>query len=435
MNSPTNGIKGILQNLSWLFADRMLQFTVGLGVSIWVSRYLGPAQFGTFSYAIAVVSLFGTFASLGLRSVVIRELLQKPTLKTTILGSAFVLLLFSGILSVLASLLFAYLTDQRILLLVGIIAVGLLFQSMQSAAFYFEAHLQSKYLAYANNSAYLLASSLKVLLILTHAPLFAFGAVSALEIVFSSVMLVFLYQKVHTLRIWKWRFSKLTAQSLLNNSYPIILTSLMIVIYTRTDQMMIRHYLSEREVGYYAAAIRLSEVWYFVPMLVQSSLFPSLIKFNETSSPQNRAKRQAYFSLMTVFSYLIAIPTSLLAKPIISILYGQAFMPSAIILSISIWTLPFVSLGVARNAMLVANNQTKLPLFFTTCGALLNVGLSIMLVPRMGALGAGLSTLVSQVVSSYLSSFFLPSTIHLGLEMTRAIFLPNLKLIRSYVKL
>ncbi|MGA7953907.1 MAG: oligosaccharide flippase family protein, partial [Gloeobacterales cyanobacterium] len=96
-------LKKALTNVSWLFGDRILRMGVGLFVGVWVARYLGPEKFGLFNYASAFVALFSTFATLGLDSIVVRDLIQDPSGKNETLGTAFILKLIGGILVLLST--------------------------------------------------------------------------------------------------------------------------------------------------------------------------------------------------------------------------------------------------------------------------------------------------------------------------------------------
>ena len=70
------GFMRYFKNTSWLFAEKILRMFVGLFVGIWVARYLGPEQFGLFSYAQSFVGLFTAMATLGLDGIVVRELVK-----------------------------------------------------------------------------------------------------------------------------------------------------------------------------------------------------------------------------------------------------------------------------------------------------------------------------------------------------------------------
>src|SRR5450830_791997 len=83
------GFQRYLSNASWMFAERILRLIAGLFVGVWVARYLGPEQFGVFSYALAFVAIFGNIAKLGLDDIVVRDLVQAPDKADVYLGTAF----------------------------------------------------------------------------------------------------------------------------------------------------------------------------------------------------------------------------------------------------------------------------------------------------------------------------------------------------------
>ncbi|MDP3051062.1 MAG: oligosaccharide flippase family protein, partial [Eubacteriales bacterium] len=85
------GLRRILANIGWLTGDNILRMGVGLFVGVWVARYLGPEQYGTLNYAIAIVGLFSAFSKLGLDGIVVRNIVRDPSSKDEILGTACVL--------------------------------------------------------------------------------------------------------------------------------------------------------------------------------------------------------------------------------------------------------------------------------------------------------------------------------------------------------
>jgi len=64
----------IVDNISWLFFDKILRMGVGVLVGVWIARYLGPEQFGLLNFATAFTSLFGAIAALGLQGIVVRDI-------------------------------------------------------------------------------------------------------------------------------------------------------------------------------------------------------------------------------------------------------------------------------------------------------------------------------------------------------------------------
>ncbi|ENM3897673.1 oligosaccharide flippase family protein, partial [Vibrio cholerae] len=80
-----------LKNTSWLLVDNALKLIVGLFVGVWLARHLGPEEFGIYSYAISFVAIFGGVATLGLDSIVVRELVKQEDRNAEILATTYVL--------------------------------------------------------------------------------------------------------------------------------------------------------------------------------------------------------------------------------------------------------------------------------------------------------------------------------------------------------
>ncbi|MFT7140382.1 MAG: O-antigen/teichoic acid export membrane protein, partial [Sulfitobacter sp.] len=96
------GIRRYASNTLWLLLERVYRLAVGLGVAVWVTRYLGPENFGLLSYVQSLVFMFSALATLGLDSIVIRELVKHEDQRDELLGTAFVLKLVGSIVMLLS---------------------------------------------------------------------------------------------------------------------------------------------------------------------------------------------------------------------------------------------------------------------------------------------------------------------------------------------
>ena len=274
-----HGLQAALSNTGWLLADKILRMSVGLFVWVWIARSLGPEQFGLWNFVTAFTALFCAFATLGLDGIVVRELVKNPERQNDLLGSAFVLKFIGGVISLLIALLAISLVrsgETLTLWLVGLSAAGFIFQSVNVIDFYFQAKVQSRYTVYAASGAFVLMTLVKIFLLLTSAPLIAFAWAGLGEIALTAIFLLVAYRfNHHNMR--EWRYDGRVARELLRASWPLILSGLAIMIYMRIDQIMIGQMLGDKEVGLYSAAVRISEVWYFIPMAIVSSVFPAII--------------------------------------------------------------------------------------------------------------------------------------------------------------
>lgn len=390
----------VAANASWLFADRFLRMGVGLVVGVWVARYLGPEQFGLYNYAIAFVSLFSAFATLGLDNIVVRDLVRDPTCRDEILGTTFALKLIGGLFTLLLTVgIISLLRPNETLThwLVGIIAVGMIFQAFDAIDFWFQSQTQSKFTVYARSTGFLLITIVKLILIWMQAPLIAFAPISSAEIFIGAVGLIVAYQ-VNGYRFKAWQAQLQRAKQLIKESWPLILSGLTVYIYSKIDQVMLGTMLSEQsELGFYAVAVKLSEVFDFLPLVINISLIPKLTEIRHKDYKIYLEKFQIYFDTMLVLWLLVAIPVSLLAPFIVNYLYGESYAKSAHILSIYIWAQFGSNLGVARSSFLLLEGKQMFSLYLSATGAFLNVLLNLFLIPKYGAIGATIATLFTYI--------------------------------------
>jgi len=397
------GFMRYFANTSWLFGEKILRMIVGLFVGVWVARYLGPERFGLFSYAQSFVGLFVVIAGLGLDGIIVRELVKDESKRDALLGTAFRLKLIGAFLALIALAIAVNLSRQDSLttLLIFTIASATVFQSFNVIDFYFQAKVLSKYIVYPNIISLLISSMVKIWLILNDAPLLHF----AYSILFDSFILIcgFLYFYRHKKHlVSQWFFDKKLARSLLKDSWPLILSGLVISIYMRVDQIMIKEMISVEAVGQYAAAVRISEAWYFIPMVIASSLFPAIINAKKQSEALYYARLQKLYDLMVWMAIAIALPMTFLSDWVVNLLYGEQYNQAGSVLMIHIWAGVFVFLGVASGKWFISENLQMLAFWRTFYGMVVNVALNFLLIPKYGIQGAAISTLIGQIFAAYL---------------------------------
>ena len=401
------GFMKYFKNTSWLFGEKILRMFVGLFVGIWIARYLGPEQFGLLSYASSFVGLFTAFATLGLDSIVIRELVKDETKRDLLIGTAFWLKLFGAIVVLLILALAVQFTsnDQFTNTLIFIIASATVFQSFNVIDFYFQSKVLSKYVVYANIISLFVSSVLKIVLILNEAPLIAFAWVMLFDAFVLACGYIYFYLHRH-LSFRAWKFHRTTATSLFKDSWPLMFSWMFVAVFMKIDQIMIKEMLDAEAVGQYAAAVRLSEAWYFVPAAIVMSLFPAIINAKKQSEKLYYTRLQKLYDLMVWMAITIALIMTFLSDWIVNLLYGEAYYEAGTVLMIHIWAGVFVFLGLAFGKYLTTENLTKKALYRTSLGALLNIMFNFVLIPKYGINGAAIATLIGNLVAHYVYDFF-----------------------------
>ena len=417
-------LQAILGNSSWLFADKVLRMGIGVFVSVWVARYLGPERFGLLSYAWAFVALFGAIANLGLDGIAIRELVRKPERKNEILGSVFMLKLLGGCIAfftVLIAIAYFDSTDTKTQLLVGIVAGGMIFQAFDTVDLWFQSQVKSKFTVIAKNVAFFVATAIKIFLILSKASVVAFACASIAEMALGALGLSVVFRLLGN-NCGELRPNLNYMQALLAESWPLVFSGLAITLYMRIDQVMLEKMVGSHEVGIYSAALRLSEVWYVIPSVIVSSVMPSLTETHAISKKLYYDKLQKLFNLLVRLALVVIIPITFFSATIINLIYGPSFIGAGTVLAIHVWTAIFVFLGVAQSPHVMNEGLFKIALFQTMLGAVVNIGLNFFLIPAYGGNGAAVATLVAQMVSTYFVLFFFKSTKIVFLMQNKAIF-------------
>lgn len=406
------GVRRYGINTAWLFTEQVLRLIAGFFVGVWVARYLGPEKFGLFSYALAFVSIFQGIAKLGLDGIVVRDLVQEPEKRDVYLGTSFWLKLIGGVITflIIAIILFIqsiftsnFFTETNIYIL--IIAFGIIFQSFEVIDFYYQATVQAKYISIRRIIQLILSSIIKIFLVLTGADLIWFVLVSLFDIISLSIMGWLIYRSQGLPNFVRY-FDIETGKKLLKDSWPLLLSGIAISIYMRIDQVMIKNMLGDREVGLYSAAMRLVEVWYFIPMIITQSVFPAIVsRYNDKQEFYRRL-----VILSAVMGYLglfLSIILSLSSYFIIKILYGEKFLDAASTLSIAsfIIFITFWMSGVGRRQ---AIDMQKFALFATILSAISNIILNLIFIPIYGVKGAAIVSVLNQFIAGPFFAFVHP---------------------------
>ena len=402
INVKSESFKKYFKNTSWLFGEKILRILISFVVTIFVVRYLGPKDFGLLSYAISFYGLFSTISILGLESITIRELVKNPDKRDDLLGSVFLLRLLGGVSTIIFIALTLYFSGEstNISILILIVSASAIFQSFSVVDYYFRAEVKAKYSVYVFSSSILLVAVLKIMLIIFEANLIYFAIAFSVEFLLAAAGFLFVY-RFNKLKLSGWWFNKKIAISLLKDSWPLILSGLVVSVYMKVDQVMIKNMLNSEEVGYYAAAVKLSEAWYFIPVALTNSLFPAIVNAKKVSEEFYNNRMQKLYDILAWMAIAIAVPVSIFSSEIISIIFGNEFQSAAPVLSIYVWAGVAVFLGVASSQYLINENLTRLSFSRTFIGMVLNILLNIILIPKYGIVGAAVATLVSYTVATF----------------------------------
>lgn len=411
----------LLGNAAWLVADKIGRLGIGMIVLVWTARYLGPESFGLFNYGQALVVIFTAFATMGMADIAVRDIVRIPEREQEIMASALLLRLAGGgiaMVMAMATVAIARPGDLQALAIVGILSSALLPQAFDVIDYRFQAHMIVRPVVILRNATFLLFAGLKCLAILLKATLPVFAALSTGELAMVAILLV-MYARRDGLSVHPRQATAIEAQRLWGECWALLIRTFAIAAYMRIDQVMLAFLRGDTQVGIYAAAIRLPELWYFLPTAVMTSAIPMLARSYAQSQADYERNILRVMRPLVWLSVAVAGALSLFAQPIVIMLYGTAYAGAGSVLAIYAWAGVFGTLGLTTNSWLINAGLMRYGLYQALAGLAVSIALNAILIPAMGPVGAAWSYLGAQCISTF--------AINLVFRPTRAIFRGQLR--------
>ena len=418
-------ISAYFSNTSWLLFDRILRIGGAVVVSALVIRQLGPNDFGILSYSIGIASIFTVLANCGMNGLLPKELLASPDKEMFTLETSYTLLFITAVISaVLCAGFLVIQTQTEREQAVSLLVSGSLFFNFHIIyECYFNTHVKAKYFSLANLLVFLVSSFVRLIFVGLKLDLIWFAALFTAESALLHLSLQHAFRVVYQKRL-RFQFDGSQIIKLFSKAFPLILSGVLSILYMKTDQLVIKHYLTSSELGYYSAALRLSESWYFLPVIISASFYPSILSSYNRSSYDFQIRLGLLYDLLGLISVAGAIGTYFVASPIVSVLFGTAYSPAANVLKMHIWAGVFVAFECVLSKGLIAANQQRLLLLRSLIGVLLNLLFNVLLVPRYGIIGSAVATTITYIASIYIFCLCSSRThFHFRL-MTLALFAP-----------
>lgn len=398
-----------VKNAGWIIgggvANKLLAFIVG----IFSARFLGPSNMGLINYAAAYLSFFSALCNLGISSVIIKDFVDHPEEEGKSLGTALGLRAISSLLSGLMIIGVVSIVDRDEPLTIAVVAlscIGLVFQVFDAFNQWFQSKLKSKYVAVATVAAYIAVSAYKIVLLVLGKSVEWFALATSVDYIVIAAFLLIAYKKNNGPKL---SFSFKKAKQLLALSSSFIISGLMVSIYASTDKLMLKQMLDEATVGHYGLAVSISTVWVFLLQAVIDSVYPSIIEAYGRDRQDFDRKNRRLYAIVIYAALFISLMICIFAKTIVGILYGEEYLPAVTPLRIVVWYTAFSYLGVARNAWIVSENKQKYLKYLYISAAVINVVLNFVLIPWLGASGAALASLITQMSTTLLLPALIPA--------------------------
>jgi O-antigen/teichoic acid export membrane protein len=235
-----------------------------------------------------------------------------------------------------------------------------------------------------------------VILWRTHASVVAFAlAYVASQVVIGGLQLRITGRFAHI----DWRRGRRLWLPLARIAIPLGLASVLITIYYQIDSVLLLQLRGADEAGVYGAAYRFLTPLIFVPAAVMSSFFPVMSAVHRSDPARVRRLVQICADYMAIVSLPILAVTVALSGPIVDALYGSQFARSAGVLPILMIAFVSICFGTLAGFLAPLLDLHWRLAIYSAIGAVANVILNLLLIPKYGAHGSAWATVVTEVLT------------------------------------
>lgn len=415
--------KKFFSNIGWLMGGKIVNMLLQFFVSLATARYLGPSNFGTINYVAAFVSFFSSIASLGLSVIVIKEIATDKYDNNEVIWTSIWMRFGTAVLSTISIIALMFITnrDDPIIVQIAFLeSLSILFSSFDTINYYFQAKLLSKWSSIAGVLAYLGMSLYRIYLLVTNADIVWFAFATSTDMIFLSVFLMIFYMRIEGFYPkFNWQLGK----KILKQSYHYLIAGLITILYAQVDRIMLGNMIDRASVGYYSAALTISQLWSMIPTALIQSLCPVL--YDAASKDRDlylRRLRQSYaivFWLNAVYSILVGI----FAHWIILLLYGKEYFAGTTALRIVVWYYGLSTMSTLNQVYLANDGKNKYINRFCLAGLITDVILNFALIPVMGINGAAIATLITHIVIQIIMPYVYHDTREIAVSIIQGAFL------------
>lgn len=397
----------VFRNAGWIIICRVAQSVFSLIVTMLTARYLGPSNFGVINYASSIVAFVVPIMQLGLNNTLVREFVNDPENEGEIMGSAVMMSFCSAVLNVFFVIAFTFIVNAgefETIVVCALYSILLLFQCFELFQYWFQSKYLSKYTSLTVFFAYAVVSVYKIYLLASGKSVYWFAVSNAIDYFLIAIALSILYKRLGGKKL---KFSFKMAKKLFSNSRHYIVSGLMVTIFSQTDRIMLKNMVSDAATGYYSAAVTCAGLTSFVFAAIIDSARPSIFEARKDSVEKFEKRLTQLYSIILYLSLLQCIGITVLSKPIIQILYGAQYAPAISALRVIVWYTTFSYFGSVRNIWMLGEDKQKYLWIINLFGALGNVILNLILIPRFDIIGAAAASLITQILTNVVLTFIM----------------------------
>jgi len=392
----------IAKNTFWLALAEGITRFLKLILIIYVARILGATEYGKFTFALAFVGLFAVFSDFGVSQITTREIAREKEKEKEFPDIlSLKILLGLGNLGLILIGSFFITSDLAIREIIWILGVYTIINGFSGIIFaFFQARQKMEYESWTKILQALVVTGAGFFVLFNYPSVqnLSFSYLFASLVALTSILLFFHF-KICRLKLG---FNKNIWRNVLSMSWPLALAGIFGTIYNQTDSVMMGYWGQITQTGWYNAAYKIVGVTLIPAGLIGTSFYPVLSKFFKESKEKLQNAWDYYMESMVFLGVPIVVGGIALAPRIIDWIYDPSYFPSIFAFQILIIMAGISFLCQPLGQALVVSNQQKNLFWITLSGAIVNVILNLILIPKYSLYGAAATTVVTILLIFFL---------------------------------
>ncbi len=395
------------------FAGRIVKQLFGIVVGIMLARYLGPSDYGKYSFAISFSFIFMVLSDFGMNDLYVRDIAFDRNLSSKYLAASLIvkpMLCCISICILYLTLVLLKYSDE--IILCTIIFSGHIFfitqiNTIASIFLSFERIEYNTYLSIATGIITLLLVTIVVMLKLSVITIILSRVVAFLIIFIISLYLVIKYVskpdfKINLLYIYK----------IAKRAFPFLAVSLINTLYLMIDVIMLSKMKGDEVVGWYApAANDLFFGLFIIPGTIATVVYPIFSRHFSQSLDKLKESINFTIKILIVLGVPISVGTLVLAPQIINFFFGPKYINSVIVLQLMALAISFAFIREPLGFGIASIGKEKYLMWINAFFLLLKIFLNLIFIRLYGHVGAAITSVFCIIFSMFVSYFVLKSKI------------------------
>ena len=390
--------RNIYKNFLFASISRFITALIGLVILGFLTRHLGQAGFGAYETILAYLFIFTVLADFGLHVVHVREISRHPENESFISSNFFTLRLILVASTVILALIVGIFLPYPPEIKKGIMVASffVVFSSLsQVLGGIFQKYGNFYLVSISDVFSRIIQLILVVLAVKNDLGLVSFVFILSLTSIIQFLIILFMSRRLINFSLG---ISLSYAKKILKVSLPVAASILFTAIYIRTDTLMLSLMKPQADVGIYRLSAKLLETIVFFPALLVELTMPSFSEFAFRTKNLFWPVFKKTFNVLFVLAVPTAVYLFVLAENIAVILGGREFLASALPLKILAFVIVLVFLNNLGGKTLIALDLQKKGMRIYLFGAIVNIFLNFLVIPKYSYVGASLTTLLTEIL-------------------------------------